>query len=134
MICAISRRLLVAAAAGSALALSFALPAFAEVKLTFLVDNAPATVKASEALAAAFHAAQLKDVVEVEGRPEAVESRPHIGCGGGNVNDDPLADPGAHHADCSAGASVSARRFGSPVRLSRDRRSPGPAAGRGRRR
>lgn len=68
MICAISRRLLVAAAAGSALALSFALPAFAEVKLTFLVDNAPATVKASEALAAAFHARNPDITVEVESR------------------------------------------------------------------
>jgi len=68
MICAISRRLLVAAAAGSALALSFALPASAEVKLTFLVDNAPATVKASEALAAAFHARNPDITVEVESR------------------------------------------------------------------
>ena len=69
MNCAISRRLLVAAAAGSALALSFALPAFAEVKLTFLVDNAPATVKASEALAAAFHAKNPDISVEIESRP-----------------------------------------------------------------
>ncbi len=66
---AISRRLLVAAAAGSALALSFASSAFAEVKLTFLVDNAPATVKASEALAAAFHAKNPDITVEVESRP-----------------------------------------------------------------
>ena len=66
---AISRHLLVAAAAGSALALSFASSAFAEVKLTFLVDNAPATVKASEALAAAFHAENPDITVEVESRP-----------------------------------------------------------------
>lgn len=65
---AISRRLLVAAAAGSALALSFASSAAAEVTLTFLVDNAPATVKASEALAAAFHAKNPDITVEVEAR------------------------------------------------------------------
>lgn len=64
----ISRRLLVAAAAGSALALSFASSAYAEVKLNFLVDNAPATVKASEALAAAFHAKNPDITVEVEAR------------------------------------------------------------------
>ena len=64
----ISRRLLVAAAAGSALALSFASSAYAEVKLNFLVDNAPATVKASEALAAAFHAKNPDITVEVESR------------------------------------------------------------------
>lgn len=66
---AISRRLLVAAAAGSALALSFASSAYAETKLTFLVDNAPATVKKSEALAAAFHAKNPDITVEVESRP-----------------------------------------------------------------
>ncbi|WP_026789589.1 ABC transporter substrate-binding protein [Pleomorphomonas oryzae] len=65
---AISRRLLVAAAAGSALALSFASSAYAEVKLSFLVDNAPATVKASEALAAAFHAKNPDITIEVESR------------------------------------------------------------------
>lgn len=65
---AISRRLLVAAAAGSALALSFASSAYAEVKLNFLVDNAPATVKASEALAAAFHAKNPDITIEVESR------------------------------------------------------------------
>lgn len=65
---AISRRLLVAAAAGSALALSFTSSAYAEVKLNFLVDNAPATVKASEALAAAFHAKNPDITIEVESR------------------------------------------------------------------
>jgi raffinose/stachyose/melibiose transport system substrate-binding protein len=65
---AITRRLLVAAAAGSALALSFATAASAEVKLTFLVDNAPATVKAAEALATAFHAKNADISVEVEPR------------------------------------------------------------------
>ncbi|WP_370674958.1 ABC transporter substrate-binding protein [Pleomorphomonas sp. PLEO] len=64
----ISRRLLVAAAAGTALALSFASSAYAEVKLNFLVDNAPATVKASEALAAAFHAKNPDITIEVESR------------------------------------------------------------------
>jgi len=64
----ISRRLLVAAAAGSALALSFATSAYAEVKLAFLVDNAPATVTASEALAAAFHAKNPDITIEVESR------------------------------------------------------------------
>lgn len=65
---AISRRLLVAAAAGSALTLSFASSAFAETKLTFLVDNGPATVKAAEALAAAYTAQNPDVTIEVEPR------------------------------------------------------------------
>lgn len=70
---AISRRLLVVAAAGSALALFFAASAQAEVKLAFLVDNAPATVKASEALATAFHAKNPDITVEVEARAAGSE-------------------------------------------------------------
>ncbi|SCM75771.1 Extracellular solute-binding protein family 1 [uncultured Pleomorphomonas sp.] len=64
----ISRHYLAAAAAGCALALSLAASAQAEVKLAFLVDNAPATVKAAEALAAAFHARNPDITIEVEAR------------------------------------------------------------------
>ena len=69
----ISRRLIMVAATGSAIALSFTSSAFAITKLTFLVDNSPSNVTVAEALASAFSAKNPDISVEVEVRAGGAE-------------------------------------------------------------
>jgi raffinose/stachyose/melibiose transport system substrate-binding protein len=70
----IARRMILAAAGGTALNLVIAVHGQAEeVTLTFLVDNAPSTVKIAETLAADFTAKNPDITIEVESRPGGAE-------------------------------------------------------------
>src|SRR5262245_27248164 len=70
----ITRRLILAAAAGTALGLmSTGRGDAEEVTLTFLVDNNPATVKIAETLAADFTAKNPEITIEIETRPGGAE-------------------------------------------------------------
>ena len=68
-----------------------------------------------KALAASLNAAHLEDIVEIQGSPQTVKAGAHIGGGGGNVNFNPLSDPGAHHGTTSAAPSVSGQQHARPA-------------------
>ena len=57
-----------------------------------------------------FDHPQLKTVIEIKGRTEAIKSRTNIGCGGRDIHHDPLADQGLSHRPLSAPLSVPSPR------------------------
>ena len=73
MTLSMTRRFLLAAAAGTALSVSLALPAWAETTLTIQSDGNAETIKAFDALTKAYSAAHPDVKFEVENRPGGAE-------------------------------------------------------------